>query len=121
MSRLLATPTTIIGGADVGAAIADKIIYTLTVEDAQEQFAAAHREVPSIRSLQRYCEEEKIKGVRTPVSYSNGTHGSPWFINESSLNAFIQTQPMVVLGAASDAKNEQLATPDREVGGASSD
>src|SRR5262245_12483050 len=39
---------------DVMAAIADKLTYSLTVEDAQEHFARARRKVPSGRSLQRY-------------------------------------------------------------------
>src|SRR5690242_12875842 len=107
-NSVMATPNSNVGDADVAAAIADKITYSLTVQDAQERFAAAHRKVPSERSLQRYCEEGRIKGVRTPVTYSNGTHGSPWYINEASLGAYIRTQPMVVLGGASDA-NQQLA------------
>jgi len=111
----LATPTDTVGGADVAAAIANKITYSVTIEEAQERFAKAHRKVPSIRSLQRYCDEEKIKGIRTPVAYPDGTHGNPWFINEASLDAYIKKQPMVVLGDASDAKHTS-ATPNREVG-----
>jgi hypothetical protein len=113
----MASPTAIVGDADVSAAISNKITYSVTIEDAQERFANAHRKVPSIRSLQRYCQEGLIKGLRTAVTYDNGSHGEPWFINDASLDAYIRKQPMVVLGDASDA-NQQVATPKREVGDA---
>ncbi len=115
----MATPNGEAGGTgqDVTAAISNKLTYTLTVEDAQDRFARARRKVPSIRSLQRYCQEELIKGIRTPVTYDDGSHGEPWFINEASLDAYIKQQPIVVLGDASDAK-PQMATPNRDVGDA---
>src|SRR5262245_11072417 len=99
---ILATPNPQTG-QDVTAAIADKITYSVTVQEAQERFARARRKVPSIRSLQRHCQEGLIKGLRTPVIYDTGSHGEPWFINDASLDAYIKKQPIVVLGDASDA------------------
>lgn len=118
-NTVVAPPSGQIGVArqDVAAAISDKLTYTLTVEDAQERFARARRKVPSIRSLQRYCQDGLIKGVRTPVTYDDGSHAEPWFINDASLDAYIKQQPIVVLGDVSDAK-PQMATPNREVGDA---
>ena len=118
-SSVVAPPNEQTGGArqDVAAAISDKVTCTLTVEDAQERFARARRKVPSIRSLQRYCQDGLIKGVRTPVTYDDGKHGEPWFINDASLDAYIKQQPIVVLGDVSDAK-PQMAPPNREVGDA---
>lgn len=114
---VVASPTENVGGADVAAAISGKVTYSLTVEDAQERFARAHRKVPSIRSLQRYCEAGVIQGIRAPVTYDDGNHAKPWFINDVSLDAYIRMQPMVVLGDAGDA-TQYMATPTREVGDA---
>jgi hypothetical protein len=115
----VATPNRETGatGQDVTAAIADKIMYSVTIEEAQERFARARRKVPSIRSLQRYCQDGLIKGLRTPVTYDDGSHAEPWFINDASLDAHIKQQPIVVLGDHSDAK-DPLATPTRAVGDA---
>lgn len=108
------TPPT---GQDVTAAIADKVTYSVTIEEAQERFARARRKVPSIRSLQRYCQDGLIKGLRTPVTYDDGSHAEPWFINDASLEAYIKQQPIVVLGDDSDAK-DPLATPSQQIGDA---
>jgi hypothetical protein len=67
--------------------------------------------------LQRYCQDGLIRGLRTPVTYDDGSHAEPWFINAASLDAYIKEQPIVVLGDAGDA-NHELATPNREVGDA---
>jgi hypothetical protein len=103
-------PNIEIGGADVSAAISGKITYSLTIEQAQERFARARRKVPKTRTLQRYCEEGLIKGLRQSVSYDGGTHGKPWFINEESLADYIKKQPIFVLGDDGDA-NDELAAP----------
>jgi hypothetical protein len=113
----VATPTPQTG-QDVMASIAGKITYSVTIDEAQERFARARRKVPSIRSLQRYCQDGLIRGLRTPVTYNDGSHAEPWFMNDASLDTYIKQQPIVVLGDASDA-NHELATPNREVGDAS--
>jgi hypothetical protein len=105
-------------GQDVTAAIADTITHSLTIEDAQQRFARARRKVPSGRTIERYCADGKIRGIRQSVTYANGSHGKPWFLNEESLDAYIKQQPIVVLGDDGDA-NDQLATPNRELGVAS--
>src|SRR5262249_11478198 len=91
----LASPDEVGGatGQDVAAAISDKITYSVIIEEAQERFAHLHRKVPSVRSLQRYCDEGLIVAIRTPVIYEDGSHGNPWFLNAESLEAYIKRQP----------------------------
>ena len=92
------------GDANV-TAIADHVRYTLTVGQALDRFTAARRRLPSERSIQRYCIEARIAAQKIRTTY-----GSEWLINERSLDAFIQQQP-VVIGDDGDAKQPATATP----------
>jgi len=103
--------------ADVTAGIANKVEYTLSIEEAQNRIAHAHRKVPAVRSMQRYCDEGKLLAIQIPVTYDNRTHAKPWFINEDSLTKFIATMPRVILGDADDAV-VVAATPKKRSGDA---
>ena len=85
-------------------ALADDLEYTLTVAQALERIASAQRQTPSARTIQRYCDEQRLasKKIRTTV-------GSEWLINETALADFIDAQP-IVIAAASDASNSNMAT-----------
>jgi hypothetical protein len=73
------------------AALANDLQYTLTVGQARELFAAHNRKVPAERTVQNYCIEGSIASQKIRTTY-----GSEWLINESSLFAFIEDQPIVV-------------------------
>ena len=80
-------------------AFAHGLEFTLTVGQALDVFAAQQRKVPSVRSVQRYCQEESIAAKRIRTTY-----GQEWLINEASLLAFIARQPRVEMGDDSVAK-----------------
>lgn len=73
------------------AALANDLQYTLTVGQARELFAAHNRKVPAERTVQNYCIEGSIAAQKIRTTY-----GSEWLINEPSLLAFIEDQPIVV-------------------------
>ncbi len=104
-----ATPTAAPAGPAVGdasvasdaaaapvAALANDLAYTLTVGQARELFARHGRKVPAERTVQNYCVERQIASEKIRTSY-----GAEWLINEASLLAFIERQPMIA--AASNA------------------
>jgi len=87
------------------AALDDGLKYTLTALEAIERFTTAKRKAPSLRSIQRYCDEGTILGTKIKTIY-----GQEWLINEQSLKKYIESLPIevVVSGVASDAS---VATP----------
>ncbi|WIY23872.1 hypothetical protein [Parasedimentitalea psychrophila] len=66
--------------------------YDLTVGEALEVFPAEHRKRPSVRSLQRYCQEGQFDCFKLKTT-RNGNPVHEWFINGTSLRKFIQTKP----------------------------
>ncbi|MEQ1695754.1 MAG: hypothetical protein ABL901_07925 [Hyphomicrobiaceae bacterium] len=101
------TATSAIGdaGAATVTALADDLNYTLTVGQALEAFAVAHRKVPSPRSMQRYCIDGRIAAQKIRTTY-----GSEWLINSGSLNRLIDSEPVITV-VASDAANTGMAAP----------
>ena len=104
------------GGTDTAAtsvasdakvtALDDGLKYTLTALEAIERFANARRRPPSLRSIQRYCDEGTIRGTKIRTTY-----GQEWLINEESLMTYIGLLPIeaVVASVATDAN--QNAAP----------
>jgi hypothetical protein len=90
------------------AALDDGIKYTLTALEAIERFAKARRRPPSLRSIQRYCDEGTIRGTKIKTTF-----GQEWLINEDSLTKYIENLPIeaVVSGVASDANPPQVPEP----------
>ncbi|MEQ1718767.1 MAG: hypothetical protein ABL907_22735, partial [Hyphomicrobium sp.] len=84
--------------------LAHDLRYTLTVGQALEYFAAAHRKVPSARTIQRYCIEGQVAAQKIRTTY-----GSEWLINESSLARLIEGEPQIS-GVASDADSTDMAS-----------
>ena len=72
------------------AALANNLEYTLTVGEARSLFATHDRKVPAERTLQNYCIEGTIAAQKIRTTY-----GSEWLINQRSLLAFIEQQPIV--------------------------
>ena len=89
---------------DVMSALADDLRYTLTVAQALECFAAAHRKVPSARTIQRYCIEGRVAAQKIRTTY-----GSEWLINEISLAKLIESEPQISV-VASDATSTDMAS-----------
>lgn len=85
---------------DAKVALDDGLKYTLTALEAIERFAKARRRPPSLRSIQRYCDEGTIRGTKIKTTF-----GQEWLINEQSLTAYINGLPIeaVVGGDAGDA------------------
>ena len=77
--------------------------YDLTVGEALEVFPASSRKQPSIRTLQRYCQEGRFDCFKLKTT-RNGNPVHEWIINSTSLRTFIETKPEEVTSA-------QLATP----------
>ena len=73
------------------AALANDLQYTFTVGQARELFAEHGRKVPAERTLQNYCIEGSLAAQKIRTTY-----GSEWLINEASLLALIESQPIVV-------------------------
>ena len=97
--------TSVAGDAKV-AALDDGLRYSLTALEAIERFTKARRRPPSLRSIQRYCDEETIRGTKIKTTF-----GQEWLINEDSLMTYISSLPIetVVASVASDAN--QHAAP----------
>src|SRR5204862_5618261 len=72
--------------------------YTLTVGQAQQQFADCKRHVPKNRTIQNYCQQGDIAAQKIRTTF-----GSEWIINAQSLEAFILREPEMP-GGASDAR-----------------
>lgn len=66
--------------------------YDLTVGEAQALFQEEHRKLPSIRTLQRYCQEGRFDCYKLKTT-RNGNPVHEWIINSTSLRRFIQTKP----------------------------
>ena len=77
--------------------------YDLTVGEALEVFPAENRKQPSIRTLQRYCQEGRFDCFKLKTT-RNGNPVHEWIINSTSLCAFIQTKP-------EEVTNTPMATP----------
>lgn len=100
------TPSSLANATDVSgvasdasvAALDDGIRYTLTAEQALERIGAAGRKVPSLRSLQRHCDEGTLRATKIKTTY-----GQEWLINETSLAQYITRQPRLEVGVAGDA------------------
>ena len=102
--------TSVAGDAKV-AALDDGLKYTLTAPEAIDRFLKARRRPPSLRSIQRYCDEGTISGTKIRTTY-----GQEWLINEESLMTYIGLLPIeaVVASVASVASvagdaNQELA------------
>jgi len=82
------------------AALEDGLKYTLTALEAIERFGKARRRQPSLRSIQRYCDEGTIRGTKIKTTF-----GQEWLINEESLLRHIESLPIeaAVGGVAGDA------------------
>ncbi len=80
------------------AALDDGIKYTLTAAQALQAIAAAGRKVPSLRSLQRHCDEGALRATKIKTTY-----GQEWLINEASLARYIECEPRLEVGDAGDA------------------
>lgn len=66
--------------------------YDLTVGEALDVFSAENRKSPSVRTLQRYCQEGRFDCFKLKTT-RNGNPVHEWIINSTSLRAFIQTKP----------------------------
>ena len=66
--------------------------YDLTVGEALEVFPASRRKQPSIRTLQRCCQEGRFDCYKLKTT-RNGNPVHEWIINGTSLRRFIQTKP----------------------------
>jgi hypothetical protein len=101
LSRPTANDTNATGVASDAnvAALDDGIKYTLTAEQALVAIATAGRKVPSLRSLQRHCDENILRATKIKTTY-----GQEWLINEASLARYIERQPRLEVGDAGDAK-----------------
>jgi len=66
--------------------------YDLTVGEALDVFAMENRKQPSIRTLQRYCQEGRFDCFKLKTT-RNGNPVHEWIINSTSLRMFIQTKP----------------------------
>ena len=95
-----------IAGDATVAALDDGIKYTLTAEQALEAMAKAGRKVPSLRSLQRHCDENILRATKIKTTY-----GQEWLINEASLARYIERQPQLEISVAGDAKLTSPANP----------
>ncbi|MFM9941500.1 MAG: hypothetical protein ACKVP7_18605 [Hyphomicrobiaceae bacterium] len=86
-------------------ALDDGLKYTLTALEAIERFASARRRSPSLRSIQRYCDEGTIRGTKIRTTF-----GQEWLINEDSLMTYIGSLPIeaVVASVASDANQNPI-------------
>ena len=60
--------TSVAGDAKV-TALDDGLKYTLTALEAIERFAMARRRPPSLRSIQRYCDEGTIRGTKIRTTF----------------------------------------------------
>ena len=103
-TNVVTSATSVAGDAKV-AALDDGLRYTLTALEAIERFTKARRRPPSLRSIQRYCDEGTIRGTKIRTTY-----GQEWLINEESLMTYIGLLPIeaVVASVAGDA-NQELA------------
>jgi len=66
--------------------------YDLTVGEALDVFGVENRKQPSIRTLQRYCQEGRFDCFKLKTT-RNGNPVHEWIINGTSLRKFIQTKP----------------------------
>jgi hypothetical protein len=77
--------------------IGDSLTYTLTVEQARERILSERRRVPSSRTMQRFCIEGRLKARKIKTSF-----GSEWLINEQSLSALIDREPVELVASATN-------------------
>src|SRR5690242_20403990 len=70
-------------------ALDDGLKFTLTALEAIERFTKAGRKPPSLRSMQRYCDEGTIRGTKIKTTF-----GQEWLINEESLAKYIDALPI---------------------------
>ena len=87
------------------AALDDGLKYTLTALEAIELFAKTRRRPPSLRSIQRYCDEGTIRGTKIKTTF-----GQEWLINEDSLMQHIKTLPIEV-GVSGDVGDANKLPP----------
>lgn len=66
--------------------------YDLTIGEALEVFPTENRKQPSIRTLQRYCQEGRFDCYKLKTT-RNGNPVHEWIINGASLRSFIETKP----------------------------
>src|SRR6476661_9041355 len=88
ISANVTTATGVAGDAKV-TALDDGLKYTLTALEAIERFSKACRRPPSLRSIQRYCDEGTIRGTKIKTTF-----GQEWLVNEESLTQYIERQPI---------------------------
>jgi hypothetical protein len=88
------------------AALANDLAHTLTIGQARELFARLGRKVPAERTVQNYCVERQIASEKIRTSY-----GAEWLINEPSLLAFIERQPVIATATGATPAAHDDATP----------
>jgi hypothetical protein len=93
-------------GAAPIAALANDLQYTLTVGQARELFAIHGRKIPAERTLQNYCDEQSIAAQKISTTY-----GKEWLINESSLLAYIESEPIVTKAPPAPRAAHEPAAP----------
>jgi len=94
------------GLAEAPAAVADALIYNLTVPQAQQLFEDHNRRVPAERTVQNYCAEGLIAGEKVSTS-----SGAEWLINDRSLLRFIQSKPELTAAAPAPQASPAAPTP----------
>jgi hypothetical protein len=99
------TPATGVASDAKVTALDDGLKYTLTALEAIERFSKARRRPPSLRSIQRYCDEGTIRGTKIKTTF-----GQEWLINEESLSRHIESLPIeaVVSSDAGDANRSPM-------------
>lgn len=93
------------------AALANDLAYTLTIGQARELFAQHGRKVPAERTLQNYCIEGMIAAQKIRTTY-----GAEWLINETSLLAHVERQPIVTAVPPASPATQADATSCNDAG-----
>jgi hypothetical protein len=109
--RSIATATTAFSDAGDAsatpvAALVNDLAFTLTVGQARALFANRGRKVPAERTLQSYCIEGTIAAQKIRTTY-----GAEWLINEVSLLAHIEQQPVISGATAATPAPQDDAAP----------
>lgn len=86
------------------AALANELAFTLTVGQARALFTDHGRKVPAERTLQHYCIEGTIAAQKIPTTY-----GAEWLINEASLLAHIDRQPIITAAIPASPTSHDVA------------
>jgi hypothetical protein len=77
--------------AEVASPLPDLSQYDLTVGEALAVFHEKNRRIPSIRSLQRYCQEGRFDCYKLKTT-RNGNPVHEWIMNSTSLLRFVEAK-----------------------------